>query len=77
MSDSSNLKAGPVCEPCRQISFGSSGTQPHDAMRLQGALLPDAQDGHTARQFRCLTCNTLWLQHIDKWGSECGFRLTS
>jgi hypothetical protein len=64
-----------MCTPCRELSLGSAGIEPHSGMRFQGILPPTDSTGSRERQYRCVNCQTLWLRRIDKWGMDGGFRL--
>lgn len=59
-----------LCEPCHNI-----GNDPHENMKHQGTRPTEAADGAVDRQYRCITCNTVWISREDKWGLTCGFKL--
>lgn len=65
-----------LCEACIKLGMASQPTQPHSALLLRGSI-PAPAGAVTKQLFRCAECNTLWVRHIDKWGMEGAFRLTS
>lgn len=59
-----------LCEACHKM-----GAEPHKKMRLQGTTPSDANDGSIDTQYRCIACDTVWVCHLDKWGTTTGFKL--
>jgi hypothetical protein len=44
-------------------------------MRIQGEPGPVGANGGYDTKYRCLTCDSTWLCHTDKWGFNSGFKL--
>ncbi len=59
-----------LCESCHSINRA-----PHQNMRHQGIRQAASSNGAQERQYRCVACNAIWVEPIDRWGISGGFRL--
>ncbi len=63
-----------ICAACAEIAALSGHAEPHKHMRVEGELIFQS-DGSCYTSYRCLECDTLFVNRTDKWGTKGGFQL--
>jgi hypothetical protein len=66
-----------MCPQCRGLGMGRLGLPAHDRLGHRGDKQP-AQKGREENReshYRCMECETHWIQEFDRWGTNIGFKL--
>lgn len=62
-----------ICAACAEVATFPGHNEPHKHMQIQGQKA--CPDGGYDTVYHCIECDTVWICHTDKWGSNIGFKL--